>query len=289
MKGKNNMKKLITCLTLFTMMSAVVSCGSTDSDSSASSAKASLPATTVSTETTVTSQENASPTSTAQTANTAGGNTAETAVATENTSVSTNDLEFATAEYLFGGYVSTDSDSLNLRSKPDVDSSILSQIPSQTQLDIYSCDTPGWYQTVYDGKSGYVSAEYIANIYPDNSTDSTADQPNEYGFYTVTSDPRPGTAGPVLTSLTGTFSDGNDIYTFYDCSAYDGKFSVKYADGTTLDGYAKVQYLIQSDNYKDYWYVLYDNSSKLAGSFRFMGDMPLNELNDGMRTFTRIN
>ena len=279
---------MITIAFLSAMLT-LTGCGSDSSSSDSKSAEKTTAVTTTVTETTVTSQENTSTTSTAQSANTVSGNTAETAAATENTSASTNDLEFATAEYLFGGYVSTDSDSLNMRSKPDVDSSILAQIPSQTQLDIYSCDAPGWYQTVYDGKSGYVSAEYIENISPDNSTDSSATQPNEYGFYTVTSDPRPGTAGPVLTSLTGTFSDGNDIYTFYDCSSYDGKFSVKYADGTTLDGYVKVQYLIQSDNYKDYWYVLYDNSSKLAGNFRFMGDNPLNELHDGMRTFTRIN
>ena len=44
------MKKLITCLTLLTMMSAIVSCGTTDSDSEADSVKPSLPGTTVSTE-----------------------------------------------------------------------------------------------------------------------------------------------------------------------------------------------------------------------------------------------
>ena len=63
--------------------------------------------------------------------------------------------------YLFGGYVSIDSGTLNLRSAPDTNSNVLAQIPNATQLDIYSCDTNGWFQTIYNDKKGYVSSEYI--------------------------------------------------------------------------------------------------------------------------------
>lgn len=287
------MKKLIACLTLLTMMSAIVSCGTTDSDSEADTVKPSLPGTTVSTETTGAAQENAATAAGSQTENNSGGNagggnTVGTTSASNNSTPASETITLNSADYLFGGYVSTQSDSLNMRSKPDTNSSIIVQIPSKTQLDIYKCDTQGWYLTSYDGKNGYVNADYIEQVPAHDGGDGLADKPNEYGYYTLTSNPNPGAGGPILSNLTGTFSDGKDTYTFYDCSAYDGKFTAKYADGTTVDGYAKMQYMLLADNSREYWYVLYDTSSKCVGCFRFTGDIPVNELNDGMRTFSRV-
>lgn len=286
------MKKLITCLTLLTMMSAAVSCGAKNSDSGAASAKSSLPGTTASAETTGAVQENTTSAAEIKSENNNGGNTADTAPVTtpasDSVSPANDTIEADPADYLFGGYVATQSGPLNMRSKPDTNSSIIVQIPNDTQLDIYKCDTQGWYLTAYDGKYGYVSADYISSVPSYDGADTSAEKPDENGFYTVTSDPNPGSAGPMLSNLTGTFSDGKDTYTFYDCSAYDGKFTAKHADGTTVDGYAKVQYMLLVDNSKEYWYVLYDGSSNCAGCFRFTGDIPVNELNDGMRTFSRV-
>ena len=70
-------------------------------------------------------------------------------------------------ERLFGGYVDVNSSTLNLRSQPNTSSTILASIPDRTQLDIYACDTKGWYKTVYNGSFGYVSADYIKKI-PDS-------------------------------------------------------------------------------------------------------------------------
>ena len=65
---------------------------------------------------------------------------------------------------LFGGYVSTQSDDLNLREQPNTTSKILASIPNGTQLDIYACNELGWYKTIYDGKIGYVSDSFIRRI-----------------------------------------------------------------------------------------------------------------------------
>lgn len=66
--------------------------------------------------------------------------------------------------YLFGGYVATKTDDLNLRSKPDQSAKVVAKIPTGTQLMIYASGTEGWYWTEYNGKSGYVSAKYIREI-----------------------------------------------------------------------------------------------------------------------------
>ncbi len=81
-------------------------------------------------------------------------------------------------ERLFGGYVDTQSGGLNLREKPDIKSAIIDEIPQGTQLDIYMCDTNGWYKTEFKGNTGYVSAEFIKKIpdsdIPDTSTTTSA-------------------------------------------------------------------------------------------------------------------
>ena len=58
------------------------------------------------------------------------------------------------------GTVTTADSPLNLRSQPTVNSTIRAKIPNGTKLPLLS-ENNGWYQTVYDRKRGYVSAEYI--------------------------------------------------------------------------------------------------------------------------------
>lgn len=67
-------------------------------------------------------------------------------------------------EKLFSGYVALDDGVLNLRAEPDVGSDILAGIPNGTQLEIYKSGTNGWYMVGYDGKTGYVSADFIKEI-----------------------------------------------------------------------------------------------------------------------------
>lgn len=316
------MKKITACLAMLTILTAMTSCGTSgnSSDSSATTSASATSFASIAAETTGASNASKADTTTSAAGNTSN-NTPVNANDNEKTEPATesenNGTPLVRTEFnLIAGiwYEEGVLDSRTLTIDADgsyelayrgggkeygnikVEVQDIDGTHSNTWYKFYSGDTE-WASFRLAARendspvlcSGFDENSLVFALGGGNGTDSSATQPNEYGFYTVTSDPRPGTAGPVLTSLTGTFSDGNDIYTFYDCSSYDGKFSVKYADGTTLDGYVKVQYLIQSDNYKEYWYVLYDNSSKLAGSFRFMGDNPLNELNDGMRSFTRIN
>lgn len=58
------------------------------------------------------------------------------------------------------GTVQTGGSRLNLRSYPAFSGKILTQIPDDTQLILYG-ETDGWYVTNYDGKTGYVSGEYL--------------------------------------------------------------------------------------------------------------------------------
>ena len=60
------------------------------------------------------------------------------------------------------GTVATFDTGLNLRSQPTTDSPKLLEIPKGTVLDLEACDTEGWYKTTYNGKTGYVSANYIS-------------------------------------------------------------------------------------------------------------------------------
>lgn len=95
-------------------------------------------------------------------------------------------------ERLFGGYVDTQSGGLNLREKPTTTSAKLTEIPKGTQIDIYNCDTNGWYKTEYKGNIGYVSAEFIKRI-PDSDIPVTTTT-----TYTITS--------AVMTTTTTTSS-----------------------------------------------------------------------------------
>ena len=63
--------------------------------------------------------------------------------------------------YIGAGYVSTESDPLNLRTAPDKNSKTLTSIPKNTSVEVYATDADGWYYTTYKGKSGFVNSQYI--------------------------------------------------------------------------------------------------------------------------------
>lgn len=60
----------------------------------------------------------------------------------------------------FYGTVETDGSRLNLRDYPALSGTILTQIPDDTQLILYG-ETDGWFVTTYNGKTGYVSGEFL--------------------------------------------------------------------------------------------------------------------------------
>ncbi|MCI2106407.1 MAG: NlpC/P60 family protein [Intestinimonas sp.] len=80
-------------------------------------------------------------------------------------------LQTATCD-LGRGAVTTSGSTLNLRSKPGTDGSILTSIPNGVVLQLDGV-TGGWYLVTYSGKTGYVSSDYIAPT-SDPITDSAA-------------------------------------------------------------------------------------------------------------------
>lgn len=61
------------------------------------------------------------------------------------------------------GTVTTQNDPLTLRQGPGTDTTALDKIPNGQKLDLVYDSTckSGWYKTTYNGKTGYVSADYI--------------------------------------------------------------------------------------------------------------------------------
>ncbi len=70
-------------------------------------------------------------------------------------------IPFVNATEPFYGTVQTEGSRLNLRDYPSRSGTILTQIPDQTQLILFG-ETDGWYVTTYDGKTGYVSSEFVS-------------------------------------------------------------------------------------------------------------------------------
>ena len=61
-----------------------------------------------------------------------------------------------------------DASSLRLRSEPSLNSSTLAYLPDKTVVAVYE-ELDGWYKVVYNGLTGYVSAQYLN--YTPNATD----------------------------------------------------------------------------------------------------------------------
>lgn len=69
-------------------------------------------------------------------------------------------IPYISATEPFYGTVNTSGSRLNLRDYPAMTGKILTQIPDDTQLIFYG-ETDGWYVTTYNGRTGYVSSEFV--------------------------------------------------------------------------------------------------------------------------------
>lgn len=69
-------------------------------------------------------------------------------------------IPFISASPVIPGTVNTQGSRLNLRSYPALTGTVIAQIPDGTQL-LLDGETDGWYVTRYNGKTGYVSGEFI--------------------------------------------------------------------------------------------------------------------------------
>lgn len=69
-------------------------------------------------------------------------------------------IPFISATEPIYGNVQTEGSRLNLRDYPALTGTVLTQIPDGTQL-ILNGETDGWFVTTYNGKTGYVSGEFL--------------------------------------------------------------------------------------------------------------------------------
>ena len=112
-----------------------------------------------------------------------------------------------------------------------------------------------------------------------------------YGFTRVTKNPRPGSAGPLVSSLEGKWEDGNgNVIDFKNSSDYTGDFVQTTSEGMTVTGKVYVEYNFDTDNYAVFWYNLYNESNELVYSFRYTGEIPVETLRDmDYNTFERAD
>jgi len=153
------MKKMISCIAILTMLASMVSCGSTDNSGTSENVSKSSTTTSAVTTTADTSKEEKT---TAANATEKSKDSAKNDTSAKDSGENT--LVLNEADRLFGAYVDTQGDVLNLRNEPFPTADIIATIPDKTQINIYSCGKADWYCTSYNGKSGYVSAKYIKEI-----------------------------------------------------------------------------------------------------------------------------
>lgn len=81
-------------------------------------------------------------------------------------------------EYMSTGKVNVESGGLNLRKEMDKNSDVVTLIPKNTSIYLYNCHNSEWYYTEYDGKYGYVYAEYVSIDVP--SYNQPSDESDNY-------------------------------------------------------------------------------------------------------------
>ena len=163
------MKKQMIFLTVLSALACMTGCGTDTPAANTNSTTQAAVQTTASASPVSTEAETTAAISTAlqstENAATAAQTTAANTTATSKAGA--KKLSLDSAQALFGGYVATKDDAaLNLRSEPSTSAESLAMIPCETQLGIFSDGTKGWYLTEFQGKVGYVKAEFIKEIQP---------------------------------------------------------------------------------------------------------------------------
>ena len=220
------MKKTVICLAILTMMSAMVSCGKTETDGT--SENATTVAATTSAATTAAENEKSESATAAPAEDKTQEKASDNAQAPKE--VQSEALVLDDRYRLFGGYVATDSGDLNLRAEPFPTADILTSIPKDTQIDVYSCGKAGWYCTSYNGKSGYISADYVKEIPTDDMQPFITDISELVGQWKYQTAPEGMniTAGVTDNGVIDIKSDGTYIYTDLDGKTHSGTVKVDY-------------------------------------------------------------
>ena len=258
------MKKNIIIAAMTGILALMTGCGTTAATSSENS-PASKPAASSAAESASESMSSAA--ETPSSAETSSNENTTAAASTDNNTPTEKTTEVASpspdaADFLFDGYVVTQQGDLNLRKEPDINSDAIASIPNGTELGIYSCSTDGWYMTSYNDKVGYVSSNYI-NKTSEEEYNNQKEQPNEYGFYPMTELPPTSVS---VTDLEGTWHNGDDTITFYNCNGLSGQFDMVSA-GKSVQGKVKFEYSYLEDGLVEWWYNLYDNDGTFVIGF----------------------
>ena len=254
------MKKMITCLAILTMLSTMVSCGIDDvgetsgstpdiitstSSTETAGTKSSEPETEAAETAHAAAEEKTEAKSPAKAENdeaTAAAPAADNAQpkSTEPTEAPANEapkepLVLNENERLFGGYVDTKGDNLNMREEPFISAEIIGSIPDGTQINVFSCGKAGWYATSFNGKTGYISADFVNEIPSDNTGYFLTDISELVGQwkYQVAPEGMNITAGVTDNGIIDIKGDSTYVYTDLEGKTHSGTVRVDY---DTFDG-----------------------------------------------------
>ena len=133
------------------------------------------------------------------------------------------------------GYGTVTADSLTLRSEPSLEGDAISGLSKGVTFQITSDETDGWYGAIFNGKSGFVSAEYVT--FSENVSSGYI----QVNVSSLTLRAGAGTAFAKLTTIPeGTVLTVNGTYgSWYQVTygGYTGYVSGTYVSATTEQGY----------------------------------------------------
>lgn len=118
------------------------------------------------------------------------------------------------------------ADALRMRSKPNTGSSILTTLYKGTKVELLSTEENGWYKVSYNGKEGYMSAEWL-NVVVTASTQAPSTAPTEEAPAE-----EPAAEEPAVITVNST------------AVVTDGPLNLRSGPGT---GYDKVSLLLKGD------------------------------------------
>lgn len=243
------MKKMITCLAILTMLSTMVSCGIDDVGETSGSTPDII--TSTSSPETAGTKSSKPETEAAETAPAAaeGKTEAKAPANTENDKATAaapaadnaqpkapaneapkEPLVLNENERLFGGYVDTKGGDLNMREEPFTSAEVIGSIPDGTQINVFSCGKAGWYATSFNGKTGYISADFVNEIPSDNTGYFLTDISELVGQwkYQVAPEGMNITAGVTDNGIIDIKGDSTYVYTDLEGKTHSGTVRVDY-------------------------------------------------------------
>lgn len=139
------------------------------------------------------------------------------------------------------GKVNAGTSNLNLRKKPDVNSTALKRIPSGTIVNIISKESDKWYYIENNGEKGYVSSEYILLVDENSSNNAPVNNSTHVGkIATVNTDSLNIRSGAGANySIVNKVYDGNNVK-ILECNS-NGWYKVELVTG--VRGWCNSKYL----------------------------------------------